>query len=515
MNYNSFSLNRKQFLILDSLLLLPFLIAPLILDLPFRLNIFLSWEGAYRLFLGQIPYKDFGIPMGFGYWLVPTGFFYLFGPFMASLIKAQVLLNAAMFFSVRGILLKLSVERIVVSISLLVLCLTYIVFNFWPWYNNSVIVFELVSIYFSVSYFLSKRKFDFYLVASVLFSFLAFFTKQDAGALAILLTGFLVLIKSYNTRSVLPLAYFSIMLLALATFVILPFVEHDFLYWFNYGQFPHSSRISFLKIVDYLMYDIGSEKIFLTIIIFILLFYNESRERLKKDLKLQILFLVTIVLTLQVVVIRNTSPLGNDFTYFYGFVIALIFSLLNFFRIKPNRSLLVLKVVIVIGLLFSSGYWKYVGAYFNKHGSSGIAIHKEPWKTTSYKSLSNIKLPKSTINGMKRLELSFKDRTDLKVLNMSELTFLAYEFGYTPLTQQPLWYHLNVGIFDKEVEELSDKIRNNYYDVVLFEDIPSLNNFYPYSLRDDLKLYYTKKDQFLAPRKLEDSYIEVYVKTVL
>lgn len=512
MNYNSINLNRKQFLILDSLLLLPFLVAPLILDLPFRLNIFLSWEGAYRLFLGQVPYKDFGIPMGFGYWLVPSAFFYLFGPFMASLIKAQILLNTAIFFSVRGILLKLSVERIIVSISLLVLCLTYIVFNFWPWYNNSVIVFELISIYFAVSYFLSNKKFEFNLIATVLFSFLAFFTKQDVGVLNILFVGFLVLIKSYNTRSILPLTYFFIMLVALAVLVIFPFIEHDFSYWFNYGQFPHTSRLSILKIIDYFMYDISPEKLFLTIVIFIFLFRKDALERIKRDSKLQILFLITIFLILQTIVIRNTSPLGNDFTYFYVFVIALVFSLLNFFNTVKIRSLLVFKTILIIGILFSSGYWKYVGAYFNKQGSSGISIHKEPWSTTSYISLSNVKMPKSTIDGLKRIENVFKNSTDLKVLNMSELTFLAHEFGYTPLTQQPLWYHLSVGIFDKEVDEISKKIKNNYYDIVLFEDIPSLNNFYPYSLRDDLRLHYIKKDQFLAPRKLEDSWIEVYVK---
>ena len=79
-------------------------------------------------------------------------------------------------------------------------------------------------------------------------------------------------------------------------------------------------------------------------------------------------------------------------------------------------------------------------------------------------------------------------------------------------TQQPLWYHLNVGIFDKEVREISGKIKNNYYDIVLFEDIPFLNNFYPDSLRNDLRIYYPKTGDLFAPRKLEDSVIEVYIK---
>lgn len=512
MNIENLKLDSKKYLIIDSLILLPFLIAPLILKLPFRLNIFLSWEGAYRLTLGQVPFKDFGIPMGFGYWLVPAIFFYIFGPYMLSLIKAQILLNVLAYFSVRGILNKLSVTRPIVTLSLLVFTLSYLIFNFWPWYNNSVIIYEIISIYFGVSFFVNEKKFDFNLIGAAFFAFLAFYTKQDAGAIAIVFGFTLLAYKAYNRKSILPIVYYALSLLVLAFVAIYPFKEYDFFYWFNYGQFPHNSRISLLKISDYVMYDIGPEKILLILIIFIFLFSKTSVEKIKKDVHLQVLLFIAVTITLQVIVIRNTSPLGNDFTYFYAFIVAFIFSLLGYFKEDMSLNL---KRFIPAGFLlivvFSTGYWKYVSAAFNKHGGTGEAIHKEVWGLTKYKTLRHIKVPNQTYEGMKRLEPLFAKKKDLKVLNMSELTFLAYEFDYTPLTRQPLWYHLGVGIFDKEVKELSERIKNHYYDIVLFEDIPSLNNFYPYSLRDDLREYYTQKDRFLAPRKLEDSYIEVFI----
>src|SRR5215210_1180760 len=76
---------------------------------PYRLNIFLSYEGAYRLYLGQVPYKDFGLPMGFMYWVIPAMFFKIFGPYMISLVKAQVFINIVAGLSFRAILKNLSV----------------------------------------------------------------------------------------------------------------------------------------------------------------------------------------------------------------------------------------------------------------------------------------------------------------------------------------------------------------------------------------------------------------------
>ena len=52
-----------------------FAIVPLLISLPFRVNIFLSWEGAYRMSEGQIPFRDFGVPLGGMYWVVPAIFF--------------------------------------------------------------------------------------------------------------------------------------------------------------------------------------------------------------------------------------------------------------------------------------------------------------------------------------------------------------------------------------------------------------------------------------------------------
>src|SRR5262249_30326007 len=146
-------------------------------------NIFLSWEGAYRLYLGQVPFRDFGLPMGFGYWLVPALFFKIFGPSFMSLVKAQVFLNLLSILSLRGILYNLKVKPLLVTASILVFCLTFVIYNFWPWYNHSVIVFELCSLYFVTRYTSREDSSIINIIAGGLLAFLAFFTKQDAGAI--------------------------------------------------------------------------------------------------------------------------------------------------------------------------------------------------------------------------------------------------------------------------------------------------------------------------------------------
>src|ERR1700743_1744361 len=95
----------------DILIIIVLASIPVFLRLPYRVNIFLSWEGAYRISTGQLPFRDFGTPLGGVYWVIPAGFFKLFGHGMTTLIKAQVLLNILSGVSFLSILKSLQVSR--------------------------------------------------------------------------------------------------------------------------------------------------------------------------------------------------------------------------------------------------------------------------------------------------------------------------------------------------------------------------------------------------------------------
>src|SRR5688572_18178782 len=77
---------------------------PLFSSFPYRVNIFLSWEGAYRMSQGELPFRDFGTPLGGMYWVIPAIFFKIFGAKMITLVKAQVFINIIAGLSFRSIL---------------------------------------------------------------------------------------------------------------------------------------------------------------------------------------------------------------------------------------------------------------------------------------------------------------------------------------------------------------------------------------------------------------------------
>jgi hypothetical protein len=147
-------------------------------------------------------------------------------------------------------------------------------------------------------------------------------------------------------------------------------------------------------------------------------------------------------------------------------------------------------------------------------------IPQDQWVECGLPSFHRITMPPPTVDGIHRLmdmDLVKRGRNgNLKVLNMSELTPLAEEipFELERNSQLPLWYHLGVGMFNRQADTFETRIRQHYYDLVLFEYIPTLNNFYPFRVRDSLRQEYRLVDSFLAPRRGPETkgQIEVYVK---
>lgn len=139
------------------------------------------------------------------------------------------------------------------------------------------------------------------------------------------------------------------------------------------------------------------------------------------------------------------------------------------------------------------------------------------WRTPALSSFHKILLPGPTVDGIERLmnRPGVKNNPSLKWLNMTELTPLAAElpFALEKGPDYPLWFHKGVASFDKETGFFVQRIESGYYDIVLYEYIPYLNNFYPYKVREALLRHYELADRFTAPRKpTTDAWIEVFVK---
>ena len=512
-------LTNGQLKLLQFLTIAGFSLLPVFFNLPYRVNIFLSWEGAYRLYLGQMPFRDFGMPLGFGYFVVPALFFKLFGPYLFSLIYAQAFLNILTLLSLRSILRLLGVKPANVLLAILVMCLTFTFpINFWPWYNNSAFIYGMFGLNMLLLYiFGDQRKWPaLYLLAGGFFMAFSLFTKQDFGGLSFVFGLVLLTYHSLLSRDFKSLAWYFISFAGFLSLFIAPFLPHDFLYWFNYGQAPHDSRLHLSSFLHSILSGSLYEKFYLLLIGLLLYFRFDSLKELFLNKKEGALLLLSAGMVCMALVTQVTSRLPEDTsTYFHAFAFAYLLE-----GLSKKRQTAHLKYLGMLGLLtlfwWSGVIWKYSSKFFSVQDSSAAISQKEAglaWKLSDFRAFEKVYLPKETIAGMKRIKelpVVQQKKNGLQVLNMSELTPLAHELGYEPMRNQPLWYHLNIGMFNEQLDALKGHIQQQKYDLVLFEDIPSLTEFYPYELRRALQKNYTLNDRFLAPRALGDSFIEVY-----
>lgn len=544
-------LKKSLFHYSDCLFIVLLAAFPLFLSFPYRVNIFLSWEGAYRISEGQIPFRDFGLPLGGMYWVTPAIFMKIFGTSLITLVKAQVFLNILSGLAFRSILQSCSVSPPIRVIAVFIFCLSYSLMNFWPWYNHSVIVYELVALAFLCRFLFSRgyrlKAIFIQTTLASLFMFFALLTKQDAGAMGLLVGVILLFVHSLQSKKWFGLIVFSgtYLLLLFLFFIILPLGDVN--YWFNIGQPPHSSRISGFDFVEALLADSKWLKFYTFIIVFLQFSRFKTLKSFFDDRQHLLFFLLTIGILVEAALFQVTSytPPNNNI-FFHSFCIAYILhaiSILNSNHLLP-KGMTIIGLTLAL-LWWSPSYWGYLQRIaervsgknlsdvkntadntkeniVNKHTymltkAEAKSEAEKEWRFSKLPVFKNIYMPSSTVDGIERLEAIMKQRntSPQKILNMSELTPLAaaipFELEKGP--QMPLWYHLGVGMFNKQAVFFEDRIKNNYYDLVLFEYIPNLNNFYPFRVRDSLLVSYQKIDSFSAPRRGDDMQgtIEIYV----
>jgi hypothetical protein len=381
-----------------------------------------------------------------------------------------------------------------------------------------------------------------WLAASAFFVCFSFLTKQDGGGMAFLICCALLIYHGLIEKKWIPLVSFAGFFAAFLCLLILPFLKYGFGYWFNHGQPPHTARISAFDIIDEFFSSSQWIKFYLFLMVILLLsrFKNwKSFYTSKSDL---LFLLLTLAMLGEAAVFQVTSytPPDNNI-FFHSFAFVFLFSFLaHAWPVNFEKPAILLTGIAGIMLWWSSSYWKYIQRIAMKVlpeqeesiSASGenvvnrrtyiintdtTDISMNDWIEPGLKSFKHINMPKPTADGIHRLLAMdlVKQHKDLRVLNMSELTPLAEEIPYTLESnpQLPLWYHLGVGMFNHQADLLEKRIQDHYYDLVLFEYVPSLNNFYPFRVRDSLRQHYKMIDSFPAPRRGETKgTIEVYVK---
>lgn len=540
---------RTVFTVIECVLIIGLALVPLFTTFPYRVNIFLSWEGAYRMSIGQMPYKDFGTPLGYGFWLIPSLFFRIFGPQLISLVKAQVLINIMAGFAFRSILKRLNIEPAIRALSVMVFVLSYSFFNFWPWYNHTVIVYELVGLAFLFQYMTRpQQKLRFlYLLLAALFTFLSIFTKQDGGGLALLLCLALLLYNSIYEKRWWEIPAFLGCYFLVAAIIIGPLLPHGFGYWYNHGQPPHNSRLAVTDFAEEILGGSQWIKFYLVLMVLCLVPALRNFKAFWQNKTAVLFTLLTLGILAEAALFQVTSytPPDNNI-FFHSFAFAFLCThFAGMQHIDLGRRNAFLSSALLVLLWWSGVFWKYIDRIFQRifpaptemvqgapdpnaenvvsrrnfmlNTDTTTDVPTAEWIFSDLPGFKKIYMPPSTVHGMERLLAMpvVKEKKDsIKVLNMTELTPLAYAMPFKLETGEdyPLWYHLGVGMFNRQLAAFKEKVQQHHYDIILYEYAPGLNNFFPFALRPELKQHYKQVDEFLAPRRPTNAIIEVYVK---
>jgi hypothetical protein len=523
----------------EILLIVFIAMAPLFGTFPYRLNIFLSYEGAYRLAQAQTPYKDFGIPLGPVYWVVPAIFFKIFGAQLITLLKAQTFLNICAGLAFRSILKSLSVTPGIKFLSVLLFVFSYSFFNYWPWYNHTVIVYEIISLAFLLKFIFgepTKWRLAWLLLAA-LFINLSFFTKQDGGGMGLLISLAIITYHAWQQKSWKQLLIYMGTTFLTGCCFVLPFLRYGFGYWFNHGQPPHTARVAPMDIAGDFFSSSQWIKFYLLMLVLLVLANIKKGKDIQQQPRTIIFTLLTLGILFEAAIFQVTSYVPQDNNiFFHSFAFAFLLSMLApFLPLQFESTRVLVTASIAVLLWWSQTYWRYVEKYaakvlgerktgdgvVNKNtylilGQDSTDVPLNLWRTVPLKSFEKMLVPGPTAEGIERImKMQEFKNPNAKVLNMSELTPLANELHYKleTGTHYPLWYHQGVGMFQKQTDMFCNRIQNNYYDVVIFEYIPYLNNFYPFKVHDVLLKNYKQVDKFTAPRKPSfQAWVEVYVR---
>src|SRR4030042_6725275 len=138
-------------------------------------------EGAYRVFLGQVPYRDFIASMAPGTWYISALLMKIFGPHHMVLVYYSMMVSAVTVFLTYVIL-----KRITKNINLnifLVLLLTVTGHAIIPFsnYDINATLFMLLSIYLLIKIIQEDKKGIYLFILGILLT-LPSFLKQNIGS---------------------------------------------------------------------------------------------------------------------------------------------------------------------------------------------------------------------------------------------------------------------------------------------------------------------------------------------
>lgn len=442
------------------------------------------WEGAYRVSLGQVPFTDFGTPVGPVSFLIPALFFKLFSPSWFVMQLSQMFENAILLFLAYQLLKRLQFTQVNINKAIACFSFLYLVFLSHPWYNSGAFLCFLTSMVL----LLGANYWS--LIAAGLMAGLSFLAKQDYGVMNLCLGSLVILLTQcdqtgpyrkitfrfsalIDLRKILAIVgagtvFAFCFVLPIATLIYLV-DSAQFFYWFNLGQSPHEIRK--IHIWDFANHG----NLFLPACI---AFYFAYRTMRMDILFAGIFFICSFV-------VSSTS--GLDYTAFFFFLfLPLLVQTVSDRRLVSNRWVSALLVFVVMTCI------AFPAKYIYRLVQTTILAKAEPFsfrhvyvtrpvqpypKSMPY--FKNVMGSDDSLVMIEKLQEIAKDNpnTALKVLNISELTPIYAELKSEPPLHYPLWYHTKISLFPREIKIIDQDIDDNTFDIVILQNAHGQANF--------------------------------------
>ncbi len=447
------------------------------------------WEAAFRVSLGQIPYTDFGSPVGPISFLLPALFFKIFSPTWEILQITQLVENILVILLVYGITVRLECQRNISNLTIILCSIFYLVFLTHPWYNSTAVIFLLAAIWSILKPGIP------WVILSSLFAGICLITKQDYGIVAAGIVGVLIIAQSTTDLKFQPkkisfalknqinnyyflfgqLLIFSI-LFFLPLVILLQVVDvESFLYWFNYGQPPHTLR----KI--YIWNFISRGNILISAFVASYIFWKTRRFDT----------LVACLILYSGFVVSSTS--GLDYTSFYYLLtLPLLISILWKLTIKHK----LVKYFLLIGLMLCLATpIKYLFrlvettviskpepfSFRARYVTRPVAYFPEsaPFFNNVMGSIDSIAMISELKNQFKEYLIPYNGSqfTPLTMFLMGEMTPLFAELNIKPPTNVPLWFHTKISLFPREIDIMRREFTQTKYDIVILQNAHGQSNF--------------------------------------
>lgn len=497
-------LKNKVFSKLDYLLII--LLFLIIIDLhsfgffgrtTFPQDSVIIFEGSYRISEGQIPYKDFTIVMGPIIFLLQSLFNLFFGAnffsmFMHSLILSLILSSIFYYFARR---------EFNIPISFVFSLIFYISFQglaFHPFYNHLTYFFLFLNV-FLLLYYINRPLPKYVFLLSCLLAFLNFYTKQDIGALHIVLV-FCYFVFNYKKqwKSILFLYLIPLLILVIGAYLILSSFT-DFEYWFNLGQPPHNSRLSNLKNPFKILEILSSWEFYISLLFIFLIFSKNNKNKAI----MSIFLIISIASLINKALTGATRQVSTITTIILIFLLCIILKKeINEFYNKNKRIFIIIFTLI---LVISVNPFPTYGLIGHNYISNSISHIDEG----CYKGAPILKYDLEKLNEVKKLI----EDNNKSFVSISQYSFLYCDYDLNPPKNLPAWFDEGNSFYKVNLDSIINAIINYNPKIILIQE--AHNNEDPNFNDELIKIFISKgyKIKEVIEQKTTQKPITILVKS--